>query len=146
MGFSNIVQGVLEVAGAIPAVGTANAKGAGAAAKGDGINASLCATAAVPSIGDVAEAAGVSKKLAANGTKILENGSAKAKKMAALFGGLAGKAKTGAKKGKGKPQEKREKGKKSRKAGMHPRVMLYRRYAGLHQAGILSDKRNPNRR
>ncbi len=115
MGFSNIVQGVMEVAGAIPAVGMANAKGVGAAAKGDGINASLCATAAVPSIGDVAEAAGVSKKLAANGTKILENGSAKAKKMAALFGGLAGKAKTGAKKAKGKASRKKKE-KKAKKA------------------------------
>lgn len=100
MGVSDIVHGVLDVAGFIPVVGAVAdvANAAIYAAEGDWGNAALSAVSAIPVVGDAAGAAGISAKLAVKGSKLLENALWKANKMSSFMGMLMGKAKTGAKK------------------------------------------------
>ena len=66
MGVSDIVHGVLDVAGFIPVVGAVAdvANAAIYAAEGDWGNAALSAVSAIPVVGDAAGAAGISAKLA----------------------------------------------------------------------------------
>ena len=108
---SDVIHGVLDVAGFIPGVGAvADLANAGLyAAEGNWLEAGLSLASAVPGIGDTIALAKKSGK-ALKGLKGLKGFNAldKAKGMKSLFGALKGKAKTGASKVKGwlkKPKE-----------------------------------------
>ncbi len=114
---SDVIHGVLDVAGFIPGVGAvADLANAGLyAAEGNWLEAGLSLASAVPGIGDTIALAKKSGK-ALKGLKGLKslkglkgfNALDKAKGMKSLFGALKGKAKTGASKVKGwlkKPKE-----------------------------------------
>lgn len=100
MGFSDIVHGVLDVAGFIPVVGVVAdvANAAVYAAEGDWGNAALSAMSAIPVVGDAAAVAGKSIKMISKISKASEKALSKAKKMKSLFAAMKGRAKTGAKK------------------------------------------------
>lgn len=118
MGFSDIVHGVLDVAGFIPVVGVAAdlANAAVYAAEGDWGNAALSAISAVPVVGDAAAVAGKSVKVAAKAAKASEGALSKMKQMKSVFGGMRGKAKTGAKKVSGKKSRKKKVEEEKKKA------------------------------
>ncbi len=104
---SDVIHGVLDVAGFIPGVGAvADLANAGLyAAEGNWLDAGLSLASAVPGIGDTIALAKKSGK-ALKGLKGLKslkgfNALDKAKGMKSLFGALKGKAKTGASKVKG---------------------------------------------
>lgn len=117
MEFSDIVHGVLDVAGFIPAVGVVAdvANAAVYAAEGDWANAALSAVSAIPVVGDAAAVAGKSVKVVSKISKGSEKALSKAKKMKSSFAAKKGKAKTGAKKKKLNRKRKARKQKKAAK-------------------------------
>ena len=111
---SDVIHGVLDVAGFIPGVGAvADLANAGLyAAEGNWLEAGLSLASAVPGIGDTIALAKKSGK-ALKGLKGLKslkgfNALDKAKGMKSLFGALKGKAKTGASKVKGWLKNRKE--------------------------------------
>ena len=108
---SDVIHGVLDVAGFIPGVGAvADLANAGLyAAEGNWLEAGLSLASAVPGIGDTIALAKKSGK-ALKGLKGLKGFNAldKAKGMKSLFGALKGKAKTGASKVKGWLKNRKE--------------------------------------
>ena len=111
---SDVIHGVLDVAGFIPGVGAvADLANAGLyAAEGNWLDAGLSLASAVPGIGDTIALAKKSGK-ALKGLKGLKslkgfNALDKAKGMKSLFGALKGKAKTGASKVKGWLKNRKE--------------------------------------
>ena len=99
---SDVIHGVLDVAGFIPGVGAVAdmANAAIYAAEGDWMNAASSVVSAIPGIGDTMALASKSAKAAKAGLKGMKEMSAvsKAKGMKKVLGALRGKAKTGAKK------------------------------------------------
>ena len=108
---SDVIHGVLDVAGFIPGVGAvADLANAGLyAAEGNWLDAGLSLASAVPGIGDTIALAKKTGK-ALKGLKGLKGFNAldKAKGMKSLFGALKGKAKTGASKVKGWLKNRKE--------------------------------------
>ena len=108
---SDVIHGVLDVAGFIPGVGAvADLANAGLyAAEGNWLEAGLSLASAVPGIGDTIALAKKTGK-ALKGLKGLKGFNAldKAKGMKSLFGALKGKAKTGASKVKGWLKNRKE--------------------------------------
>lgn len=99
---SEVIHGVLDVAGFIPGVGAVAdmANAAMYAAEGDWLNAASSVISAIPGIGDTAALASKSAKAANAGLKGMKEMSAlsKARGMKSMLKSLRGKAKTGAKK------------------------------------------------
>ncbi len=105
---SDVIHGVLDVAGFIPGVGAvADLANAGLyAAEGNWLEAGLSLASAVPGIGDTIALAKKTGKVlkGLKGTKALD----KAKDMKSMFSALRGKAKTGASKAKNKGMKNRK--------------------------------------
>ncbi len=108
---SDVIHGVLDVAGFIPGVGAvADLANAGLyAAEGNWLDAGLSLASAVPGIGDTIALAKKSGKAlkglkGLKGTKALD----KAQDMKSMFSALRGKAKTGASKAKKKGMKNRK--------------------------------------
>lgn len=99
---SEVIHGVLDVAGFIPGVGAVAdmANAAMYAAEGDWLNAASSVVSAIPGIGDTMALASKSAKAANAGLKgMTEMGAlSKAKGMKSMLKALRGKTKTGAKK------------------------------------------------
>ena len=99
---SEVIHGVLDVAGFIPGVGAVAdmANAAMYVAEGDWLNAASSVVSVIPGIGDTAALASKSAKAANAGLKGMKEMGAlsKAKGMKSMLKALRGKAKTGAKK------------------------------------------------
>lgn len=105
---SDVIHGVLDVAGFIPGVGAvADLANAGLyAAEGNWLDAASSLASAIPGIGDTIALAKKTGKVlkGLKGTKALD----KAKDMKSMFSALRGKAKTGASKAKNKGMKNRK--------------------------------------
>ncbi len=105
---SDVIHGVLDVAGFIPGVGAvADLANAGLyAAEGNWLEAASSLASAIPGIGDTIALAKKTGKVlkGLKGTKALD----KAKDMKSMFSALRGKAKTGASKAKNKGMKNRK--------------------------------------